>query len=98
MIPLAGCGHALEKRDGTNEPGHALALRAWSRDRRRSVSYQTVCPMCRQDRIVAGVVLLDRNEEDAWLAGQGPDDQPSVQTGYGADRLSQAEAIWGPLG
>lgn len=76
MTITASCGHVLADHDGPDGMGHALMVRSWSRENERAVSFRTVCSLCKQQMIEAGVVLLTDRDADAWLAGCGKDDQP----------------------
>lgn len=77
MTIIATCGHQLESHEGPDGMGHSVAVRSWARDNSRAVSFRTVCNACKTTMTEAGVIFLSQAEEDGWLRGDGPDDQPA---------------------
>lgn len=72
MSIIASCGHRLPD----DELGVNLALRTWSREGTRGVRYGSFCASCVEKLTEGGFVLSSTEEELAWCAGEGPDDQP----------------------
>lgn len=72
----ASCGHVLQPSDGPDGMGFSIMVRIGASENHRSVRYKTVCGVCKQALLEAGVVLADEFEANAWLAGQGSSKQP----------------------
>ena len=70
MVVLPACLH-LPSNLGP-EDGAVLALRAVLDDGSRAVSYQRVCPACRDRLMAQGVIMTDAASQQQWLAHTTP--------------------------